>query len=237
MESSNPMSSSAEIAKWAADVSSTRSIDDVTNWRMLEYWLQVELYRAVEAGIGGAWRHLGGYEQPYFTDQPNIRSKTKTKWIDLVFATPPLNSPDYIVWIELKDVGRSAHTIVANSKGLGDDLAALWSLRPVETKQMWLNPPLHVIDRGRLPEWSQYANGLLYAKHKIGQIVLVPKSASQFISADDIENLWLSIFEQRTKSKLCDAGIVISRAETKSFNIHALIHDLPRVNHTTEQVA
>jgi len=234
MKSANPISSSTEIAEWTAEVLSARGIDEVATWRMLEYWLQVELYRAVEAGAAGAWRYLGEYEQPYFTDQPNSGSKTKTKWIDLVFALPPLNSPDRIVWIELKDVGRSAHTLVPNAKGLGYDLAALWSLRPLETQQTWLNPPPHAIDRGRLPEWNAYGPGLLNAKHLIAQIVLVPKSAWQFISADQMENLWLSAFEQRTKSKRAEVGIVISRAETKSFTIHALIHDLPRANHTIE---
>jgi hypothetical protein len=231
MKSSNSMSSSAEIAEWAAKVLSARGIDEVATWRMLEYWLQVELYRAMEDGIGGVWRHLGEYEQPYFTDRPNSGSKTKTKWIDLVFAVPPLNSPNSIIWIELKDIGRSAHRFVKNAKGLGDDLAALWSLRPIETQQMWLNPPSHAIDRGRLSEWKLYGPGLLNAKHLIAQIVLVHKSVRQLISADEMEHLWLSQFEQRTKSKRSEVGIVISRAETKSFTIHALIHDLPRINH------
>ncbi len=230
MKAANPMSSSTKLAEWTAKVLSARGIDDVATWRMLEYWLQVELYRAVEAGAAPPWRHLGEYEQPYFTGQPNSGSKTNTKWIDLVFAVPPLNSPNRIVWVELKDGGRSAHTLVSNSKSLGYDLAALWSLCPIETQQMWLNPPPHIIDRGRLSEWSDYGPGLQKAKHLIAQIVLVPKSALQFVSADELENLWLSAFEQRTKSKRAEVGIVISRAETKSFTIHALIHDLPRAN-------
>jgi len=44
-------------------------------WRMLEYWLQVELYRAVENGAATTWRHLGEYEQPYFTDLSAFRIK------------------------------------------------------------------------------------------------------------------------------------------------------------------
>jgi hypothetical protein len=234
VNNADPMSSSTEIAEWAANVLSARGIDEVATWRMLEYWLQIELYRAVEAGAAGAWRHLGAYEQPYFTNQPTSGSKTKTKWIDLVLAVPTLESPDRIVWIELKDVGRSAHTLVSNAKGLGSDLAALWSLRPLETQQTWLDPPSHAIDRGRLLEWNKYGPGLLNAKHLISQIVLVPKSAWQSISADEMENLWLGAFEQRTKVKRAEAGIVISRAETKTFTIHALVHDLPKANHTSE---
>jgi len=49
MKSTSPISSSAEIAEWAAEVLSARGIDEVATWRMLEYWLQVELYRAGEA--------------------------------------------------------------------------------------------------------------------------------------------------------------------------------------------
>jgi hypothetical protein len=117
---------------------------------------------------------------------------------------------------------------VKNARGLGNDLAALWSLRPIETQQMWLNPPPHVIDRGRLSEWNLYGPGLQNAKHLIAQIVLVHKSVRQLISADEMEHLWLSQFEQRTKSKRSEVGIVISRAETNSFTIHALIHNLPK---------
>lgn len=223
----DPFSSPSVLAAWTAGLLSGRGIDEVAKWRMLEYWLQVELYRAVEAGAAGAWRHLGDYEQPYSTDQPRSGSKTNTKWVDLVLAEPALDAPDRITWIELKDVGRSADTLEANAKGLGQDLAALWSLRPLETQQIWLNPPPHVIDAGRLPEWKAYAPGLLKAKHLIGQIVIVPKSAQNSISADVMEKMWLDAFEQRTKSKHTKVGVVIGRADTRSFTIHALVHDLP----------
>lgn len=233
MENIYPMSNSAEIAQWTAEVLSARGIDEIATWRMLEYWFQVEIYRAVEAGAAGNWRCLGEYEQPYFTDNPISGSKTKTKWIDLVLATPPLNAPERIVWIELKDVGRSTNTIVKNAKGLGHDLAALWSLRPIETQQTWLNPPPHAIDRGRIAEWNAFGPGLLIAKHLIGQIVIIPKAVMQYISSNDIENLWINAFEQRIKVKKSEAEIVLSRAQTKTFTVHALIHDLPKINKDT----
>ena len=58
-----------------------KGIDDIADWRMLEYWMQVELYRAIQSGTGGSWRHIGDYEHPYFTDHPKSGAKTNTKWI------------------------------------------------------------------------------------------------------------------------------------------------------------
>ena len=77
----------------------------------------------------------------------------------------------------------------------GYDLAALWSLRPLETQQMWLDPPAHVIDRGRLQEWEKYAPGLLKARHFISQIVIVPNGAINNISIDDIEKIWFGALQ------------------------------------------
>jgi len=158
---------------------------------------------------------------------PRSGSKTNTKWVDLVLAEPSLDNPSRIVWIELKDMGRSAHTVIANAKGLGHDLAALWSLRPLETQQMWLDPPAHVTDRGRLQEWEKFASGLLKAQHFISQIVIVPNAANSNISVNDIEKIWIGVFEQRTQSTNADVGLDISRAETRSFTVYALIQDLP----------
>lgn len=226
MSMNDPFSSSADIAAWAAGVLSARGIDEVASWRMLEYWVQVELYRAIEAGAAGIWRSLGEYEQPYFTDHPNSGSKTKTKWVDLVIAEPDLKSPNRIIWIELKDVGRSEHRIVANARGLGNDLAALWLLRPEQTQQTWLNPPSHVIDRGRLQEWNTYGPGLSNTRHLIAQIVIVPLSAWKFMPPDEMEGIWRDQFKQRTKINSYEAGVVIARGETGLFAVHALIHGL-----------
>jgi hypothetical protein len=121
---------------------------------MLEYWMQVELYRAAETGNAGAWKYLGEYEQPYYTTIPRSGCKSNTKWVDMVLAEPLLQSPRRIAWIELKDVGRSKLTLAANLKGVGHDLAALYTLLPQKTKEIWLNPLPHAIDRGRLDEWS-----------------------------------------------------------------------------------
>jgi hypothetical protein len=223
----DPFMSSDAVAKWAAGVLSARGIDDVAKWRMLEYWVQVELYRAIEAGTAGAWRSLGEYEQPYFTDLPRSGSKTNTKWVDLVIAEPTLDSPTRIAWIELKDIGRSHRTLAANAKGLGNDFAALWSLRPLQTQQTWLNPPDHVIDRWRLSEWNAYGPCMLNARHLIAQIVITPKSTWQFISPAEMEGLWLGAFEQRTKSKRMEAGVLIARQDTRLFSVHAVVHHLP----------
>lgn len=223
----DPFLSSDALAEWAAEVLSARGIDNVAKWRMLEYWVQVELYRAIEAGTAGAWRSLGEYEQPYFTELPRSGSKTNTKWVDLVIAEPSLDSPSRIAWIELKDIGRNHHTLVANSKGLGNDFAALWSLRPLQTQQTWLNPPGHAIDRGRLPEWNAYGPGLVNAQHLIAQIVIIPKSAWQFFSPAEMEGLWLGAFKQRTKSKSFEARVVFARRDTRMFSVYAVVHHLP----------
>jgi hypothetical protein len=64
---------------------------------MLEYWFQVELYRAVQIGASSSWQHLGFFEQPYYTELPRTGSKTNTKWIDLVCASPNAIEPELIL--------------------------------------------------------------------------------------------------------------------------------------------
>ncbi len=116
---------------------------------------------------------------------------------------------------------------MAKAQGLGHDLAALWSLRPLETQQLWFNPPAHVFDHGPLQEWKKYAPGLLKAQHFISQIVIVPKAAISNISIGDIEKFWIGAFEKRTQITSDDVGFDISRAQTMSFTVYALIRDLP----------
>ena len=119
-----PLQNSRALAAWAASViTAAGKIFEVAQWRMLEYWMQVELYRAVQSGYAGKWKHLGDHEQPYFTMLPRTGSKYNTKWVDLVFAEPSLKQPRQIVWIELKDIGRSQHRLQANASGLGQDLS------------------------------------------------------------------------------------------------------------------
>jgi hypothetical protein len=74
-----PFSDSRVLADWVRDVLLRSRIDEIASWRMLEYWFQVELYRAIESAKAGAWRHLGRYEQPYYTNLPRSGSKTNTK--------------------------------------------------------------------------------------------------------------------------------------------------------------
>jgi hypothetical protein len=105
----DPFSSSKALSEWGSRILSKQGIDEIAHWRMIEYWMQVELFRAVESNHCGAWRHLGAFEQPYYTYIPRSGSKYNVKWIDLVFAEPKLNEPERIVWIELKDIGRSPH--------------------------------------------------------------------------------------------------------------------------------
>lgn len=115
--------------------------------------------------------------------------------MDLVLAEPSLEKPERIVWMELKDIGRSDHTLMINAKGLGQDLAALWSLRPVQTRDTWLNPPPHVVDRGRIPEWQRFAPLLTSAKYLISQVVIVLTTLDGVFTSDGFEKLWLQSFE------------------------------------------
>lgn len=220
-----PFSNSNALAHWVRDVLLQKRIDEVASWRMLEYWFQVELYRAFESGAAGGWRHFGSYEQPYHTNLPRSGSKTRTKWIDLVVAEPDIRAPRTIMWLELKDVGRSGSTIATNAKGLGYDLAALWALDPEETRKLWQTPPPHVVDRGRLEEWTTLAPGISLARHLLGQIVLRQNSPEGFVSSDDLERLWLESFYQRSNAST-DGSMNVGRAETATFTVHALVMPL-----------
>ena len=81
--SNDPFDSSQDLACWAASVLAAARVDGIADWRMLERWAQVELYRALRTGEARRREYLGDYEQPYNTDQPICR-QTPQKWADLV---------------------------------------------------------------------------------------------------------------------------------------------------------
>jgi hypothetical protein len=203
-----------------------KGIDDIADWRMLEYWMQVELYRAIQSGTGGSWRHIGDYEHPYFTDHPKSGAKTNTKWIDLLLGEPEAASPNSVAWIELKDIGRSELTAPQNIRGLGDDFAALWTLRPKLTKEIWDEPPPHAIDRGRLKEWRKYGAGIVTKNQLISQIVLCHKSLTSQFTPELITNRWIQAFERRVKPNLPQEPIKISYSHTDKFLVFALVSEL-----------
>lgn len=192
--------------------------------------MQAELYRAAETGKAGAWRHLGEHEQPYYTAMPVSGSKKNVKWVDLVLAEPKLESPEEIVWIELKDIGRNSSTLKNNIKGLGQDLAALYRLDPKKTMDIWADPPFYVIDKGRKNEWDLYAKSLDTQNHLIAQIVLVPKIIFEDTSADSITKSWLETFENRASVKPDEHKISISHAIGEKFMIFSLISKLGQAN-------
>ena len=68
---SDPFSSSKALSEWSSRILSAQGIDQIAHWRMIEYWIQVELFRAVESNHGGAWRHFGTFERPYYTISPD----------------------------------------------------------------------------------------------------------------------------------------------------------------------
>ena len=216
-------SNSKNLTEWSSQVLIQQDIDQISNWRMVEYWMQVELYRAIEQDNETQWRHFGDFEQPYYTAIPRSGSKYNVKWVDLVFAKPELKQPEQILWIELKDIGRSPHTVVTNSRGLGQDLSALYTLNPSTTKAIWENPPEHVVDKGRTEEWKQLSEGIVNAKHLIAQIVLVPLS----FTANDGMNLilenWLTTFKNRTEHLEHDPQIDIHFKDTSIFKLFGLV--------------
>jgi len=187
--------------------------------------MQGELYRSLEKGTAGIWKHLGEHEQPYYTTLPRSGSKYNTKWVDLVLAEPSLERPARIVWVELKDIGRSEHRLMANASGLGQDLAALYRLDPRLTQDLWLRPPPHIVDIGRKTEWDRLADGIVSAEHVIAQLVLVP----EMFTGDEhkavlIQN-WLNAFKSRTGVSF--EAEKIARAQAGEFSIYATVLKLP----------
>ena len=221
----DPFGSSVALARWAAGILRAQGIDRISKWRMLEYWMQVELYRAVIDNKAGGWRYVGDHEQPYHTDVPLSNRKSEAKWVDLLLAEPNPKSPKRLVWVELKDVGRSEHPLKANAAGLGHDLAALYGLNPPKSKKLWLEPHASRVDKGRVKEWEAYAAVLDCDGHLIAQTVLVPKDLLQR-HAKMIVDTWLQEFEKRAKVSPLSHKITIERGDTEQFAIFALVSRL-----------
>lgn len=223
----NPFQDSQILADWTASTLMSQGLDEIAYWRMLEYWMQVELYRAIQAGQADPWRHIGDYEHPYHTGMPLSGSKTQTKWIDLVLAEPSLETPESVVWIELKDIGRNEATTLNKAKSLGHDLAALWSLDPQITKDIWLKPNTNVMSKDRFnKEWSRYGQGLECKIHRISQIVLCHKELSEKVFPKEIKKQWIQSFEKKIKSTQPAKPLKIEYAETSKFHVYALVGQL-----------
>ena len=219
----DPFADSQQLADWTTSTLVARHLDQIANWRMVEYWIQVELFRAIQSGGAPDWHHIGDFEHPYHTDLPKSGSKTNTKWIDLVFSNPNPQKPEKVVWCELKDLGRSRDTAKNNAKGLGNDLAALWALDPLKTMELWLNPPPHSMDRGRLQEWNRSGNGLAKARHLILQIALCHKSLCAEIAIETIKDLWMNTFALKTGASISADSYSIATSETERFIVFCLV--------------
>ena len=189
---------------------------------MLEYWIQVELFRAIESGVAGSWRHVGEYEQPYYTRVPRPGTKTNIKWVDLLLAEPTLVRPSRVAWVELKDLGRNEHTAEANTRGLAYDLAALWGIDLEKTVQVWLDPPEHVIDAGRTEEWKSLASGLGHAMHLVSQVVLADKHLLRSVGEGLTEQRWLEAFRRRVGAQ-DSPPVSIGRCDTACFTVLSVV--------------
>ena len=87
----------------------------------IEYWFQVELYRAIQSGSAGPWRHLGTYEQPY--RQSAIKTKTGWKWADFVLVRDQDDGQRKDLWEEPKGRGRADRPLrvpESDTAGAGD---------------------------------------------------------------------------------------------------------------------
>ncbi|WP_143421409.1 hypothetical protein [Halovibrio salipaludis] len=219
----DPFADSQALADWTATILRAGRIDEIARWRMVEYWFQVELFRAAQSGKAGAWQHIGDFEHPYHTNLPRSGSKTNTKWIDLLFAEPNPESPRRVVWCELKDIGRSQGTAENNAKGLGHDLAALWAIDPKKTKELWLNPMPHSMDRGRLDEWNRFGNGIDGATQMISQIVLCHKSLCAALPLERIQELWQEAFASKSRLSEVIKSFPIAVSETDEFAVLTLV--------------
>lgn len=219
----DPFLGSDSLCQWAAGVLIDAIIDEISDWRMLEYWAQVKFYRAVQDGRAGNWEHLDFYEQPYFTSNPRSGSKSDIKFIDLVFIPP---QPERTIWIELKDLGRSPERLRDNAIGLGHDLAALYGLDPEQTKVVWLDSSLHVVDKGRTGEWLKCAASIDGLNHYICQIVLAPKALIHEAGKALVIENWRRTFERRAQAPITDNQLEISDSKAQDFAIFALVAPL-----------
>jgi hypothetical protein len=222
----DPLQNSQTLANWAARVLKEARLGEVTSWRMLEYWMQVELFRATQNGNAGQWSYLGTFEQPYYTNSPRSGSKYNIKWVDLVLAEPYVENPSRIAWIELKDIGRSHHRLMSNASGLGQDLAALAMLDPEKTIEVWQKPPEHIADLGRHEEWKTHQSVLKNASHIIGQIVLVP---GKFANQDDLDLItayWIKTFQSRVGNQIHREELAFANTTVDGFVLFALVHHL-----------
>lgn len=222
--------SGQDLARWTAGILQARGIDAIADWRMLEYWMNVELYGAVQAGAAGDWRHLGFYEQPYKTRFKIPGRKSSTKWIDLLVAWPSPSAPEHVLWIELKDLGRNPKTVKANAGGLGKDLAALWGIERQPTLAQFRKQESLAVDRGRGDEWLNLAQCLESAHWWFGQIVIARRDVCEDACVD-VEGLWITAFEKRLKDneppKLPPRSPRIIRESTSRFDVYVLVEKLP----------
>ena len=185
---------------------------------MLERWAQVELYRALCTGGAGRWSHLGAYEQPYNTDRP-ISRKTPHKWADLVCVAPREGTPEALVWIEMKDLGRNVDCWRPNLRRVGMDLAALLHINVESTVTTWRNPPVGVRDKGRRDEWESLADQLPHTRQIAGQIVLAQRTAVETFGEALLRQTWVRSY----RAAGGDTDPTIAVADTAHFRIFGVI--------------
>lgn len=225
---------SQSFSSWAADILSEAGVDKISEWTMLEYWVQVELYRAIQSGKAGKWRHVGEGEPPYFTSFPRGR-KIMWCWADLLIAEPDVYSPQRVIWIELKDLGRSPERLLPNARMAGRDLAALVGLDVRKTADGWKSPSLDIMNKGQVSEWKHCEQGLRKAVHFLAQLVIASKDLIKENREKEIVSAWLDTFHNRIKKFSYPTKPDIVRSETDKMAIFAMVMNLGGENISGEK--
>jgi len=203
--------------KWAREVLFRRGLDARADWPMLEYWLQVELFFSLRSGELRSWDHYGSFEQPYYTHAPRSGSKTNFKWVDLLAASPSSSAPERLLWLELKDLGRSPSRLPTNAWGMGKDMVALRDLDPRETYRAWRDPPYVLRDAARVAEWMALSDGIRRAAHLIGQVVVLPHILLFEYGPDRFVERWASACAKEVSTLKSE----VSRSDTDRFAVFA----------------
>lgn len=156
---------------WIKSVLHERRVSEVISWRMLEYWLQVELFRSLNRLIFDDFKAEGTYEIPYVTSySPRNREKIGVKWSDLLAIN---RKESLAIWFELKDLGRSVNRLEYNAKGVGKDLVSLYKLSWKETLNELRNPRVTSKDVNRKEEFLKVADDLEQCRHMLGIVVVI----------------------------------------------------------------
>jgi len=223
MKNENPFINSFSLGQWVKNILSKSRIDTISEWRMLEYWIQVEIYRNLLEEDWVSWKPVGDYEQPYYTRNPHLGSKSNWKWADLVIWRKR-NGKNEMLWFELKDLGRSKERLDDNIKQVAFDTVALKGFDAFKTLEGWLEPPEVIRDKGRIKEWK--SNSFIFdgANHRFAQVILIPLHfADTSDEHNNIKTTWNKFLMDILKNTNVNITHNINVSTTQKFSIFSII--------------